>query len=217
MCGGQRSCGFRALRGRARVQSRRDPHRAQHSPSATAADDGLGTDGRCWCLVKVRAISSRTRMSGHAVVVWEYEHRANYWKPYSPAVTQHLERANVKQLTRVLLSDADPQLLNYYVNLRTLMQELEDSGNFFYFFSNKHLIKMFFLLDIVVKVRRRCYPQTSPAGKGAKWEVASTDCSNEWHAFDMDIQCLIEEAWARVSLSLLIIIFVYCKFNFREI
>lgn len=122
-------------------------------------------------------------MSGHAVVVWEYEHRANYWKPYSPAVTQHLERANVKQLTRVLLSDADPQLLNYYVNLRTLMQELEDS-------------------DIVVKVRRRCYPQTSPAGKGAKWEVASTDCSNEWHAFDMDIQCLIEEAWARGDLTI---------------
>lgn len=67
-------------------------------------------------------------MSGHAVVVWEYENCAGHWKPYSPAVTQHLERANGKQLTRVLLSDADPSLMHYYVNLRSLTQELEDSG-----------------------------------------------------------------------------------------
>ncbi|ENN71105.1 protein deltex [Dendroctonus ponderosae] len=115
-------------------------------------------------------------MSGHAVVVWEYEIRTGYWKPYTPEVSQHLERANAKQLTRVILSDADPELQNYYVNLRTLTQELEYS-------------------DIVVPIRRKCYPPSSPAGKGAKWECVGSD--HDWHAFDMDIQCLIEEAWAR--------------------
>lgn len=55
-------------------------------------------------------------------------------------------------------------------------------------------------VDIVVPVRRKCYPQSSPAGKGARWECAGSDGSQEWHPFDMDIQCLIEEAWARVSV-----------------
>ncbi|KAK9883285.1 hypothetical protein WA026_001468 [Henosepilachna vigintioctopunctata] len=117
-------------------------------------------------------------MTGHAVVVWEYEIRTGYWKPYSPAVTQHLERANGKQLTRVILSDADPNLQNFCVNLRTLTQEFDDS-------------------DSVIKVRRKCYPPSSPAGRGAKWECASAENSSEWHPFDMDIQCLIEEAWSK--------------------
>lgn len=46
-------------------------------------------------------------------------------------------------------------------------------------------------------VRRKCYRLDSPAAKGAKWEWAG-DSPGDWHTYDMEIQCLIEEAWARV-------------------
>jgi deltex len=114
------------------------------------------------------------------VVVWEVESiLLNKYVPYSSSVSQHLERAYAKKLTRVFLGDSDASLNEYYVNLRTMKQCSENP-------EAEHPL---------VNVRRQFYDTTSPAGKGVRWEYAG-NASSEWHQYDMEIQCLIEDAWS---------------------
>lgn len=43
------------------------------------------------------------------------------------------------------------------------------------------------------------YKPTSPAGRGTKWEWASS--GKDWISYNMEVQCIIEEAWAKVTTT----------------
>ena len=67
---------------------------------------------------------------GHAVVVWEWENHQGRWRPYSPAVSQHLERAHCKKLTRVFLNDADPSLDRFVLEIGACFSLTERACSF---------------------------------------------------------------------------------------
>lgn len=58
------------------------------------------------------------------------------------------------------------------------------------------------------------YKPTSPAGRGTKWEWASS--GKDWISYNMEVQCIIEEAWAKVDVnqqSVYFVLFLTEKFS----
>ena len=103
---------------------------------------------------------SPTGVPASYVVVWEWENRPTWWRPYSPEVTQLLERAHNKKLNRIYLKDADPLLQDYYINMTSFEQVFEPTG-------------------ATYAVRREFYPHNCPAGKGSK--VCNVVLKAFWH------------------------------------
>lgn len=115
--------------------------------------------------------------SNCVVVVWEVESISQMkFVPYSPSVSQHLERAYAKKLTQVFLGDSDASLKEFYVNLRT-MKQCSDGD------------------QPLLNVRRQFYSPSSPPGRGIRWEYAG-NLNNEWIQYEIEIQCFIEDAWS---------------------
>ncbi|GBP97273.1 Protein deltex [Eumeta japonica] len=127
----------------------------------------------------------------HCVVVWEWRSGGAggaRWMPHGPGVARQLEHALAKGLTRVVLADVEPSLRGHYVNLRTLTQctdgteGIEDGAE--------------------RRVRRACYSAQSPAGRGVRWEWARLAAPPHraelvYELLPMEVQCRLEEAWAR--------------------
>lgn len=106
------------------------------------------------------------------VAVWEWK-KTGRWRPYSPEVSQALERTMQKGLSQMLLHDADPMLAPYQVNLQAMQQT--GGGH-------------------VYEVRRKVHKADSPAAKGAKWEWAGEQ-AGVWYEYMMAVQCVIEHEW----------------------
>lgn len=70
-----------------------------------------------------------SNMCSYSAVVWEWLHDSGHWLPYSPDVTLLLERSNLKNLRSVCLGDGDPDLVNYTVHLKDMVQISEATGN----------------------------------------------------------------------------------------
>lgn len=55
------------------------------------------------------------------------------------------------------------------------------------------------------------YAPNTTAGKGIKWEWLSLTTS-EWNIYNMDVQNIIEDAWSKVNLPIILYKFMYIAY-----
>ncbi|XP_062372347.1 E3 ubiquitin-protein ligase DTX4a [Sardina pilchardus] len=110
-----------------------------------------------------------------AVVVWEWLNEHGRWRPYSPAVSHHIE-AVIRSDPRgssVVLGQVDSRLSPYIIDLQSMHQFRQDTGT-------------------LRPVRRSFYDPTSAPGHGWLWEWEND--SGSWTAYDTEVSIAIQAA-----------------------
>ncbi|XP_076149962.1 E3 ubiquitin-protein ligase DTX4 isoform X2 [Alosa pseudoharengus] len=110
-----------------------------------------------------------------AVVVWEWLNEHGRWRPYSPAVSHHIE-AVIRSDPRggsVVLGQVDNRLSPYIIDLQSMHQFRQDTGT-------------------LRPVRRSFYDPTSAPGQGWLWEWEND--TGSWTTYDMEVGIAIQAA-----------------------
>ncbi|KAI5107917.1 E3 ubiquitin-protein ligase DTX4 [Silurus meridionalis] len=116
-----------------------------------------------------------TMLLASAAVVWEWLNEHGRWRPYSPAVSHHIE-AVIRSESRagsVVLGQADSRLAPYIVDLQSMHQFRQDTGT-------------------LRPVRRSFYDPASAPGQGWLWEWEND--AGSWTPYDMEVCIALQAA-----------------------
>ncbi|XP_029605325.1 E3 ubiquitin-protein ligase DTX4 isoform X2 [Salmo trutta] len=116
-----------------------------------------------------------TVLHASAVVVWEWLNEHGRWRPYSPAVSHHIE-AVIRSDPRggsVVLGQVDNRLSPYILDLQSMHQFRQDTG-------------------MIRPVRRSFYDPTSAPGQGWLWEWEND--AGSWTQYDTEVGIAIQTA-----------------------
>ncbi|XP_076829438.1 E3 ubiquitin-protein ligase DTX4a isoform X2 [Brachyhypopomus gauderio] len=111
-----------------------------------------------------------------AVVVWEWLNEHGRWRPYSPAVSHHIEaviRSEPRGAGSVVLGQVDSRLSPYIIDLQSMHQFRQDTGT-------------------LRPVRRSFYDPRSAPGQGWMWEWEND--SGSWTPYDTEVGIAIQAA-----------------------
>ncbi|XP_033013776.1 E3 ubiquitin-protein ligase DTX4 [Lacerta agilis] len=114
-----------------------------------------------------------------AVVVWEWLNEHGRWRPYSPAVSHHIEaviRSGPRVGGSVVLGQVDNRLSPYIIDLQSMHQFRQDTGT-------------------IRPVRRSYYDPSSAPGKGVVWEWENDN--GTWTPYDMEVGITIQHAYEK--------------------
>ncbi|XP_055756534.1 E3 ubiquitin-protein ligase DTX4a isoform X1 [Salvelinus fontinalis] len=123
-----------------------------------------------------------------AVVVWEWLNEHGRWRPYSPAVSHHIEAVirNDPRGGSVVLGQVDSRLSPYIIDLHSMHQFRQDTV----LWRDPRLSTV--TPGTLRPVRRSFYDPTSAPGQGWLWEWEND--TGSWTAYDTEVGIAIQAA-----------------------